>query len=339
MSPLVSGPDHRYLAELRRRTLDALGPVLGRERDVVLLGTPRHRNLGDALIWAGGLGYLESLGNRVVHHGDSGRYRDEHSKTFPADAILVLHGGGNLGDRYPSEEGFRRHVVRTLGHREIVVLPQTMGYRDPAAERAAYADYRSADHLTIFLRDEPSLTKARTRMPDVRWSYCPDVAFGAPITPTGPSAGGRVAVVARNDDERAEGDVNVTSESDWQISRPNQIVWQVAMAIGRIERRLPSPRRPSAAVRAANRVLLELNVGAARHQYDGAAAVATNRLHAHVLACLLGIPHFVADTADGKVAPIFREYSGGFSTAHFAESLSAAIRSAALLAGERLKES
>lgn len=322
--------DQLLLDELRRESLAVLERVLGLEREVALLDTPRHRNLGDSLIWAGTLAHLTELGHQVVHHSDLGRFHDDDVRGLPGTAAIVLSGGGNLGDRYQAEEDFRRHIVTSVRGRDIVVFPQTMHYGPTAEEARACADYSGNDRLTILLRDNASLERAREVMPAVATAFCPDAGLNAPVGPIGPSPGGRVAVIARHDGETAPADRGHPA-GDWSFTRSNSAQWAVVLTAGRIHRRLPGPlRRPWAGVsRAANARLLSLNMEAASQQYRGARAVATNRLHGHILACLLGMPHYVADNSYGKVSRVFRDYSGRFSTAHLVGSLDEAISSAA----------
>lgn len=321
--------DAAHLAQLQDRTRQLLESVIGRGREVVYLGTPRHRNLGDSLIWAGALGYLDDLGNPVVYHTDQGRFRDDDLRSVPGDAAILLTGGGNLGDLYPAEEEFRRHVVRSFPHREIVVLPQSVHYRSPREAGEAYADYGRALRLTVLLRDRASMETMADIMPGVARIFCPDLALRAPIPPTGPDGSGPVAVVARHDDEARETDTGA-GWPDWTYGRADSLRWAGAIAEGRLLTRLPAPLRGLAKgeMQRANGRLLRANLAAAALQYRGARAVATNRLHAHVLACLAGVPNVVADNTYGKISHIFGDYTGGFSTARLAGSLEEAVRMA-----------
>ena len=52
--------------------------------------------------------------------------------------------------------------------------------------------------------------------------------------------------------------------------------------------------------------------------YRDASVALVDRLHAHVLAGLLGIEHVVLDNSYGKVGAVHDAYTHGFRTAHFA---------------------
>jgi pyruvyl transferase EpsO len=67
--------------------------------------------------------------------------------------------------------------------------------------------------------------------------------------------------------------------------------------------------------------------------YAWARVIVVDRLHAHVLAVLLGTPHVVMDNNYRKISAIYEEYSGEFSTAHYATDIASAR-----LEAERLLE-
>jgi len=79
---------------------------------------------------------------------------------------------------------------------------------------------------------------------------------------------------------------------------------------------------------------MKMNVCSALNQFGRAKVVATNRLHAHILATLLGIPHVVTDNSYGKISALYNDYSGQFETAHWASSLDESISDAKKLMQE-----
>jgi pyruvyl transferase EpsO len=62
-----------------------------------------------------------------------------------------------------------------------------------------------------------------------------------------------------------------------------------------------------------------MNLKAGTSAFKDRSLIITDRLHAHVLAALMGIPHVVLDNSYGKVGSIFGDYTGKFKTAHFAK--------------------
>ncbi|MFC4553892.1 polysaccharide pyruvyl transferase family protein [Georgenia faecalis] len=326
--------DLHYLSTLRTATETILREALGEApKPIALLDAPRHRNLGDSLIWLGELQYLTSLGHEIVYTADIGRFFSDDIARLPADTVLVLHGGGNFGDLYPAHDSFRRHIVEAHGDRRIVVMPQSIHYQDHETLRHAGAAYSRAADLTLLVRENRSLDIAKENFQGVDVRYCYDAALGAPIEDTKSSARDGILTLARGDQEALPADLSLARTAgmrDWEFTPLNSAAWKGAIAVGAAYKRLPGmARRPFyRANLAALDYCLRLNVSAALHQFSGRSAVATNRLHAHILAALLGIPHAVADNSYGKVSSIYEEYTGAFSTAHLVDSLSEAVTTA-----------
>ena len=61
----------------------------------------------------------------------------------------------------------------------------------------------------------------------------------------------------------------------------------------------------------AYRALAELNLRDGLRLFRGSRVIATDRLHAHVLALLLQKPHVVADNNYGKIAGVMNASTGG----------------------------
>lgn len=314
--------DRALLETLRVETTSTLEAVLGRGREVALLDTPRHRNLGDSLLWAGSLAYLARLDHRVVYHTDQGRFRDSDIRRLPRDAVFVFKGGGNLGDLYPAEDEFRRHVIKTFRDREFVILPQSFYYRSAHELEQARRDYAHASSLTVMLRERRSLAAIAEAMPELNVVFAPDMALGLDLAP--PEMSDELIIVARTDAEALDGS---SAWQDWTFSWPNRVAWQLTMAVGRLTKRLPQTLWDAApwVHLGANDQLLRLNLSAAHAQFRQARGVATNRLHAHILAILMGIPHVVTDNNYGKIRAVFGEYTGSFQTANWADSLEDAV--------------
>jgi pyruvyl transferase EpsO len=61
-------------------------------------------------------------------------------------------------------------------------------------------------------------------------------------------------------------------------------------------------------------------------------AVATDRMHAHILSTLLGIPHVVVDNSYGKLRSFYETWAANLEFAQWADSPSDAIEAAKALA-------
>ncbi len=329
--------DAVLLSDIRRQTESTLNAVLGsNSQEVVLLDTPRHRNLGDSLIWRGTLDYLHGLGHRVVHQSDWGRHRDDDLRKLSKDTIILLQGGGNFGDLYPLHDEFRRHVIATFPKRRIVILPQTIFYTSTTAARAAISQYQQGENLTVLLREQKSMAFSEKTMAGMDVRFCYDLALGAQIERERTPGGEGVLVLARDDGEQAKvSAAEVHSWEDWTFQPRNQLAYKTAIGVGAAYKRVPARAQEAlyCSAQRANSKILDLNIAAAVAQFCNKDAVATDRLHAHVLSLLLGIPHAVTDNSYGKISSIFDEYTGKFSSAHWSNDLSEAVATAHGLAG------
>ena len=322
--------DAAVLAALRQQASDVLREELGGARTAVLLDFPRHPNFGDSLIWLGQEALLRRLGVRVTFRSSLYDYDPRDlSAVLRDDTIVLLQGGGNLGDLYPHHDEARRRVIRDFPSVPKLVLPQSLYATDPRGWlRDASRDYAEGCNVRLLLREGASLERAAHLLPYGALRFCPDLALWAPLRPR-PVAGGPVLALARTDDEAGPAIVEASpaEQSDW---RRGAVAGKVAGVLERGARHDdkarfltdPARRRVQSALLAS---YAALNCLSASRQLAARGAVATNRLHAHIACVLLGIPHAVTDNSYGKIAAVFR-YTGAFSTAHWAPTLGDAVR-------------
>ena len=333
--------DEAHLREVRSRTLATLREALGDARDVAILDAPNQRNVGDSLIWEGELAYLKSLGVNLRYVADLKGYdaRDVRS-ALPAGGVILLHGGGNFGDLWQGHQMHRERIVRELPDYRIVQLSQSIFFSSESRAEQAHDLLRKHPDFHVLIRDELSMERARQMLPDLRVTYCPDMALGfSPTVSSGAAAPDRsVLVIARADKEAASGlaavapdwlgerDVQVT---DWGRHAADARRWKNARAVARLHHLLIVARRrlritpvlPRRVTERAIRTINQVNVQSAVDLYAGAPLIVVDRLHAHVLAALLGIPHVALDNNYRKIGSVFDEYTGRFSTAHYAHSI------------------
>lgn len=328
---------------IQRETLRILDEALGGVRDVAIIDAPNQRNVGDSLIWAGELAYLQKLNVRVRYVSDLWTYdASVLRKALPKGGVVLLHGGGNFGDIWPGHQALREAVISELIDYKIVQLPQSVYFRDPERAEAACALMSRHPDLLILLREKLSMQRAASELPSLRVRYCPDMAFGwelegsSKVRRSGPS---KILVIARKDAEAFSGlagirdgwlpdrDVIVT---DWGTRGVRKFHWRVLHAASLITRKYIRARRrwpilPTGLPDLAAKWLLvqinALNIESAVNLYADARVIVVDRLHAHVLAALMAIPHVVLDNNYRKVSEVYEAYSGAFSTANFAGSV------------------
>ena len=341
MNPTLRGttlptPDQVFLHRTRAATAQVLRALLGPVDGAALLDYPAYQNVGDHLIWLGELSYLRQLGVPVRAVADERSWSMRAVSRLPRSVPLLLTGGGNLGDLWPERQAFRERIVSENHDRRVIQLPQSIWFRDPARAARANAVFRSHPDFTLLVRDE-----GLRQLPDVRTTWCPDMALGwtAPVPPR--SADGAVLVLSRLDlegrgPEALAARIPMVREAfgervlavDWGLTGWRRLGWHAARVPAWLAGRTPAlaglaPVRAGVSLGFAAGTAL--SVHSAVKLFGSASMVITDRLHAHVLAGLMGIPHVVLDNSYGKIGAVYRATTSGFSTARYARGLAEAL--------------
>ncbi len=334
--------DLRLLDEIQDETLAILRGVIGDGyKNAVLLDFPHHRNAGDSLIYAGEKRYLARLGLGRPYTVDRGWFDIKRLRRALPESVVLFHGGGNLGDLWPRFQEFREAVIPLLVGTKVVILSQSLWFTDPA--RAARANRIFAAHgdVTVLLRDHDSLQRAAELLPDVRALFCPDMAFGIPPLSRRQPARQPLVFLSRDDVEKNLA-IAVSPalaslagvRTDWRSGMVSfhRAQWAATRLAGRIYWKLAKGRSALEGLLLPTlESLSAINFASASRIVSRGEVLITDRLHAHILAILLGIPHVVLDNDYGKISSVFRDYSGRFSTAHFASTGEEAVQMAATL--------
>ncbi|MFJ3384360.1 MULTISPECIES: polysaccharide pyruvyl transferase family protein [unclassified Curtobacterium] len=311
------------LAELRAETRSTLSSLLGEHRTVALLDFPNHQNVGDSMIWRGELEHLHAIGVRVRYQSDLQRFsRELLLRAVPSGPIL-LHGGGNFGDLWPEFQRFRERIVRLFPGRPIIQLPQSIEFRDPEAAEAANRIFGQHGDFHLLVRDRQSHERARAMLPDVQSSFCHDAALGWEPRATAPEGAHErdILILARRDHERGTGITHFVQPvpgadaliADWGLHGIDAILWRLArspLGMARAFPKLASARAYYPALRLSYAALAALNIRAGVRLFRTRRLIATDRLHAHVLALLLDKPHVVSDNSYGKIAGVMEASTG-----------------------------
>jgi pyruvyl transferase EpsO len=327
--------DLATLGAIREQTMSVLRSAIGESGDVALLDFPAHMNVGDSMIWAGELAYLGQLGYRVAYACDMARFDAQTLERRVSTGPILLHGGGNFGDVWPEYQEFREEIVRRFPERTIVQLAQSVLFK--SAESAARANVVLGGHrnYTLLIRDSASLRRARTQLPDVTIAYCPDLALGWQPPTAAVTSGDSVLVLARRDREARSGLAAATAEVlhkgdsiiDWGLHGPALLAWKAAGIPGKIAEKVPGLFRSAlgySLLAQGYRRRAALNLAAGCSSFEHASLVVTDRLHAHVLAVLMGKDNIVLDNSYGKIRTIYDDYTSKFSTTMFFDSAAGA---------------
>ena len=300
-----------------------LRPLIPPGARCALLDAPDYANVGDSAIWLGEKAYLRRIGASVVYACDAAGYSEAQLARHLGDGVILLSGGGNLGDLWPVHQRLRERVIGAFPGHRIVQLPQSIWFEDEAHRERARAVFDAHPRLTLLVRDRRSLELARRafKTPSL---LCPDMAHALGARPRKQPARQEVLWLLRDDLEaRDPASPRAVESVDWR-SEPDS--W-----VRRLERfltedwswRLPARRWTGPLLAVHDRV----RDGLARQRLERGCAllargevVVTDRLHGHLLSLLLGIPHVLLDNSYGKVRSYHETWTRTCGLARWARS-------------------
>jgi exopolysaccharide biosynthesis predicted pyruvyltransferase EpsI len=296
---------HSLSEQIRSR----LAPLARRHSHVALIDFPNHSNVGDSAIWLGEVAWLAEAGIRVHYRCDVKSYnRTALAQALSADGAIFITGGGNLGDLWPRHQRLRETVIRDFPNRPIVQLPQSMHFQSAESLSRTQAVFNAHPDLTILLRDETSLALARNEFRATS-VLCPDMAFYLGSLPR-PWAPTRDIFWLRRVDRESSGDDDSpmggdVAVADWLddrrplLDRARRISRRFPLRL--LARSAPGRRTIGRVVDASYDWQAQQRVRFGCRLLSSGSVVITDRLHAHILCLLLGIPHVVLDNNYGKV--------------------------------------
>jgi pyruvyl transferase EpsO len=265
--------------------------------------------------------FLEHLGNPVIDCF-SLFAPQKISLPRPGETVWLLHGGGNFGDLWSGHQAFREQVIVANPSNRIIGLPQTLCASQDSLDRFA-AIATAHNDLHLFWRDHVSFEAAKRNF-DCHNYLCPDMAhFLWPIEPDGSFrlAQKRDLFLIRRDRERS-------GLPPWVLSRRDEFVdWRELIPPGyrlarrtiRVLDRVGGVLRTGVPAfelwsRAMRRLLLHM-----AGTFCSCDRIVTSRLHAHILACLVGAKSLLIDNSYGKNRSYFEAWTSGLGIAEFVE--------------------
>jgi pyruvyl transferase EpsO len=282
--------------------------------DVLIVDVPVNRNVGDLFILAATHALLQRLQCRIVYAAGVRDYRTARARRAATpNAIIVGLGGGNFGDLYPRYQGLRERVVADFPDRRVVVLPQTMHFRDPRALDRTVSLLGRHHNLYIAARDPGSADIARHITPNVR--LLPDIvdATSAALASKANERARRLELSSHLRDEqvlyllrrdREGGGAPPMNGIDWPDLFPRFHRRLALMALLLPTAPLPLARRLHGAwTRYASTLLSD-----GCRLFEQANRVVTDRLHGAILARLAGRPVTLHDNSYGKLAAYYRAW-------------------------------
>ncbi len=296
-----TAPNNQEIARTTlRRAIDPSQPV-------ALLDYPDHSNVGDSAIWAGEMKFLVDGGYDIRFVCDNASFNAQALRQRMPRGQILLHGGGNFGTVWPRYQAFRERLAAEFRDYRVVQLPQSLHFEDDASVARARAALSQHPDFLLLTRDRESHVLGEQGL-GLRTELCPDSALllqgvlvrRAPVVD--------VLVLARTDKEaKGDGlrgfrlDGHSCEVDDWLIE-PKSMTRRTA----RLAKMLSQGPLASLSVFQSIQTerfqaLADMRIERGVRQLSRGRIVVTDRLHAHILCLMLGIPHVVVDNSYGKL--------------------------------------
>jgi len=312
------------IGTLNTQIEQALNPRIPQNSRVALIDFPNHANVGDSAIWLGERAMLKKFKLKDTYNCDWRTYSISHmAQRITDDTIILIQGGGNVGDIWPEAQEFREAIITGFPNNSIVQLPQSISFSDASNLQRAKEVFENHPKFTLFIRDKPSLAFAKENF-KCSIALCPDMAFQLGSLPRPNSPSKKVVWLLRTDKE-SKGFTEQAREMglepcDWlsetaNFEKVNRVITGLWKPGQDIWRRLDFCTGPIYDLTAQARLTRGLQILSAGE------TVVTDRLHVHILCVLMGIPHVILDNSYGKVKNYFDTWMTGSSLVHVADSL------------------
>lgn len=142
--------------------------------DYTLLDAPNYSNIGDSLIYEGEKEFLKLSPYKQLYVASN---KFTKLRNIPKRGIILLSGGGNFGDLWPSFQQFRTKIITHFMDRKIIIFPQSIYYEDKANLARDAKIFNAHPNLTICVRDNASYYLLQEHFPNNHIVLVPDMAF------------------------------------------------------------------------------------------------------------------------------------------------------------------
>lgn len=262
---------------------------------------PLYGNIGDLLIMHGTLQFFRQ---QALSPSTTTSLAALNTSWIDHDDVIVCQGGGNFGDLYPWHHQFREMLIRKKAHNRIIILPQSIHFSTAQARRQSAAIFRAHHDVHLCVRDQYSFDIAQEFTDHVY--LAPDMAHHLyPIVNDPRAAVHDTLLHSRVDQERSDlGDLsefNIATTIDWpQLVGQRQRVIDRLTAMGRRMKKMHATRLSNALIGPYWRNYSAVLIRDAVRLFAQHRQIVTNRLHGHILACLMDKPNIVLDNNYGK---------------------------------------
>lgn len=269
-------------------------------RRYFFLDAASYNNLGDQAITYAMCRFMGDMFGEenlfVVSEKELLMYFTSLKKQIQREDVIILSGGGNMGDLYPRYESLRRKVIRNFPDNKIVVFPQTIDYTDDRygkkEKKKSSMIYSRHKNLVVCAREMKSYRMMAQLYPNV--IFVPDIVFylygKLNLQPTNRER--IIGICMRHDKESV---INEVSEKKiYEICRENGFMVNDISTL--------SAPHQAYTDNCSRRAVLEEKI----REFSRCSGVITDRLHGMIFSVLAGTPCIALDNSNGKVSEVYK---------------------------------
>jgi exopolysaccharide biosynthesis predicted pyruvyltransferase EpsI len=318
--------------EIVREIYNKISPLLVNYHDIVLLDFPSHSNVGDSMIWLGALRMIrEFIGCniRFVSTCDTSSIQRLRKIINKKNYAVLLLGGGNLGDLWPSHQYFRDKIIQEFPDKRIIQLPQSIFFSSYEKMRLSMKLAANHDNFYLLVRDKRSYEIGSQWLPVDRIYLCPDMAFCIDIKKYNYNiikSIRQVKFLLRMDKEAislGQSQEKFRKGNDWIVKENRTIFFNIQKYMNIIDKHFPEIGRifDLTLRETYYKKLANIRLKRGIKFLQQGRYVITDRLHGHILCILLGIEHIAIDNSYGKVHGFINTWTKNIRNVHKANSL------------------
>ncbi len=275
-----------------------------------LLDVPNYYNPGDQLIYLGEIEILKRISKTILYESSSDYFNSHRLNT---DDCILLQGGGNFGDLYYKHQVFREYIITKYLKNKIIFLPSSIFFRDHSKFKQCVNIFSNHPRLVIIARDNYSFSVVKRSFTKNKCYLLPDMALGIKSLHLVPkSKTKRVLILVRMDKEKEikyiRDDFSFISDyeiTDWKGYNMHSMFYILNRIINSIVGK--GDKLLHLSVNQKSDVYGRFIYQTYNDQILTAVSflkefnlIITNRLHGHILSCLLGLPNILIDNNNGK---------------------------------------
>jgi len=153
------------------------------KKKIWLIGTPNHHNAGDHFIAFATRCFLEKIFDaeliREVEVNEFAGILPNLAKHIRTDDVIILQGGGNMGNIYWTNERIRREILIRFPKNPVFIFPETIFYETDlygmTDKKRSAEIYKKAKRLTICAREMFSYADMREIYSNAKILLTPDI--------------------------------------------------------------------------------------------------------------------------------------------------------------------